>query len=71
MPVLDSSGVGAAGLRAVALVLVFLEGVLAVRPAADYVRGSLRYLEWLRGLVVRAGSTLDVPEVCVFVESRL
>ena len=71
LAVLDFSGVGAAGLRAVALVAAFLEGLLAVAPAADYVRGILRFFEWLRGPVVRAGSTLGVPEVFVFVESRL
>ena len=69
LAVLDFSGVAAARLQAVALIAVLLEGLLAVRPAADYVRGSLRYLEWLHGPAARAGYTLDVSEAFVFVES--
>ena len=70
-PVLDAPGVGAAGLRAVALVAHFLEGLLAVRAAADYVRGILRCLEGLRGRVSARGRTLGVPEVFVSVEPHL
>jgi hypothetical protein len=71
LAVLDFSGVGAAGLRAIAPIAVLLEGLLAVAPAADYVRGILRFFEWLRGPVPTRVSTLGVPEVFVFVESGL